>query len=587
MKAIQIYETNGPKVLKLAELPILQPGRVLCAARMLCVILLLLLLPTHAAHARTVQQEPVVHLSDGALRGYVQGNITVFKGIPFAAPPVGDLRWRAPQPVAAWKGIRDATKPSNSCMQGAMGIDPFIKPLAAAYGVTYIPEPVAASEDCLYLNVWAPQAPLQRPLPVMVWLHGGSNRDGSGSQSAYDGSSLAAHGVIVVTVNYRLGVLGFFSHPGLTAESPHHSSGNYGLLDQLAALEWVQKNIAQFGGDPETVTVFGESAGSIDAGILVTSPLSAHLFQRVILESGPPFGLGAIHTLAEAEAVGTAIGKSAPGNSKSALENLRKLPAAELMRIANAHYGGTYDASSIVDGWVLPRPPAVAYATGAIQKVDMIAGFNSREMSAFRVGAAAAAKATTAQKKSGGALDGIEKLAYAAHPLYGIWTYAAIAKYVGQAFIHRDQAIDQASNDILIACPIGAMAVLTSATGQKVFVYEFERTVPGKGEADLGAFHSIELPYVFNTFQDRTWRWLPFTDVDLRLSLQMENYWTNFAKTGNPNGTDLPGWPTWRDDSEDFMVFSQSGTPAAQQHLSPSFCYLSTSRLRKELTAGK
>jgi para-nitrobenzyl esterase len=586
MKATKIFETGGPEILKLAELPISQPGRVVCMVRILSAILLLLLLP-HAALARASQQGPVVHVSSGVLRGYVQGNISVFKGIPFAAPPVGNLRWRAPQPVAAWKGVRDATKSANSCVQAATGIGPFIQPLAAAYGATYIPEQVTSSEDCLYLNVWAPQGAAQRPLPVMVWLHGGSNRNGSGSQSAYDGSSLAEHGVIVVTVNYRLGVLGFFSHPELTAESPHRSSGNYGLLDQLAALEWVQKNIAQFGGAPQTVTLFGESAGAIDAGMLVTSPLSAHLFQRVILESGPAFGLGAIHTLAEAEAAGAALGRAAPGSSKSALENLRKLPAGELMRIASAQSNGSYDASSIMDGWVLPRSPAVAFATGSIQKVDMMVGLNGRELSAFRVVAAAMPKPAGEQKKSGGALDGIEKLADAARPLYGMWTYAAIGKYIGQAFIHRDLAIDQAGNDMLLACPIGAMAVLTEAAGQKVYVYKFERAVPGKGEAELGAFHSIELPYVFNTFQDRIWRWLPFTDADYRLSREIESYWTNFAKTGNPNGADLPGWPAWKDGAEDYMDFTRNAEAAAEQHFSPAFCSLSAGRLRKGLTDGK
>ena len=198
-------------------------------------------------------------------------------------------------------------------MQDPAGLGPFIQPLAAAYGASYEIEPLSSSEDCLYLNVWAPTWPAQESLPVMVWLHGGSNALGSGSQSTYDGTSLAAHGVILVTINYRLGVLGFFSHPELTAESPHHSTGNYGLLDQLAALEWVKENIARFGGDPENVTLFGESAGAIDAAMLMASPLSAHLFQRVISESGPPFGVGPIQTRAQAEAVGESAGQSGAG----------------------------------------------------------------------------------------------------------------------------------------------------------------------------------------------------------------------------------------------------------------------------------
>ncbi len=462
-----------------------------------------------------------------------------------------------------------------------------MQPLASAYGASYVSESVSSSEDCLYLNVWVPQWPPQSSLPVMVWLHGGSNTMGSGSQPTYDGSSLAAHGVIVVTLNYRLGVLGFFSHPGLTAEASHRSSGNYGLLDQLSALEWVQKNIARFGGDPQAVTLFGESAGALDAGMLMTSPLSAKLFRRVILESGPPFGLGPIHTLAEAEAAGTAIGQAASGSSASALDNLRKLTAAELMRIANARSNGSYAAGAIVDGWVLTQPPAKAFASGAVQKVDLMVGLNGRELSAFRVAAAAAAKQVGKQNRSGGATEAIGKLADTAHPLYGAWTYAAIARYVGQAMFHRDLAIDQATNDMLVACPVGAMAVLTDAKGQKAFVYKFDRSIPGKGESVLGAFHSLEVPYVFNAFHDRSWRWLPFTEADYRLSGVIETYWTNFAKTGNPNSSELPGWPAWRNSSEDYLEFFRNGEVAAQRHFSPSFCYLSPDRLHKQLAGGK
>ncbi len=281
------------------------------------ILILPFLLSSAAVLPRAAEQGPAVHLSSGSLRGYFQGTTAVFKGIPYAVPPVGDLRWREPQPPASWPGVRDATKPGSACVQDPAGLGPFIQPLAAAYGASYEIEPVPSSEDCLYLNVWAPMWPPRGPLPVMVWLHGGSNTLGSGSQSTYDGTSLVSHGVILVTINYRLGILGFFSHPELRAESPHHSAGNYGLLDQLAALQWVKDNIARFGGDPENVTLFGESAGAIDAGVLMTSPLSAHLFQRVITESGPSFGVGPTQTRAQAEAPGIAIGKAAPGNSPS------------------------------------------------------------------------------------------------------------------------------------------------------------------------------------------------------------------------------------------------------------------------------
>lgn len=252
----------------------------------LCVALLLLPVPFGKPRG------PVVQLTSGAVEGEINGNVAVFKRIPYAQPPVGPLRWREPHPVVPWAGVRDATKASAPCMQNPAGTDNFIQPLAETYGVAYTLQKLEPSEDCLYLNVWTPLLQAGAPVPVMVWVHGGSNRVGSGSESGYEGTSLASNGVVVVTINYRLGIMGFFVHPELTAESPHHSSGNYGLLDQIAALRWVQENIAQFGGDPGNVTLFGESAGAIDSTLLMTSPLAANLFRRVIAESGPVFGLG-------------------------------------------------------------------------------------------------------------------------------------------------------------------------------------------------------------------------------------------------------------------------------------------------------
>ena len=537
-----------------------------------------------------MDSNPMVSVREGRLRGTVHGATAVFEGIPYAAPPIGSLRWREPQVPQRWIGIRDATKPGNACVQNSAGLDAFIAPLAATYGASYQVQPVSSSEDCLYLNVWSPNWPNKGMLPVMVWLHGGSNRIGSGSQSTYAGESLASHGVIIVTINYRLGFMGFFSHPELTRESPHHSSGNYGLLDQLAALRWVRENIAEFGGDPRNVTLFGESAGSIDAGTLVASPLAAGLFRRVILESGPPFGLGAAHTLQQAEAAGTAIGKAAPGHSTSTLENLRSLPATQVAELATqtikTQFKGFDPFSATVDGWVLPQTTSKAFGSGSIQKVDLLVGLNGRELSAFRVGAAMAAKQKPTPEKGGSASEAVKNLADAARPLYGGWTNAAIGIYLGGMLIHRDAAIDQASNDILMACPIGAVAALASNAGQRVYVYKFDRSIPGKGEADLGAFHGLEVPYVFNTFEDRVWRWLPFTEVDHKLSHMIEVYWTNFAKTGDPNATGLTPWPRWQSSGEPYLEFNQDGSAAARRNFSPPFCHLSADHLKQQLTVN-
>ncbi len=554
-----------------------------------CLFVVTLLLPAASAQPRKMDNGLVVSVTGGQLRGSLHGATAVFEGIPYAAPPVGALRWREPQPPLQWSGIRDATTPGNSCFQNAAGLDTFIAPLAAAYGAGYKLQPVSSSEDCLYLNVWSPNWPNKGMLPVMVWIHGGSNRVGSGAQSTYAGESLASHGIVIVSINYRLGFMGFFSHPELTRESPHHRSGNYGLLDQLAALRWVQENIAAFGGDPHNVTLFGESAGSSDAGTLVASPLATGLFRRVILESGPPFGLGTPHTLQQAEAVGTAIGKAAPGHSLSTLENLRSLPATQVTvlsdQIVKTQFKGFDPFSATVDGWLLPQAPSKAFGSGSIQKVDVLIGLNGRELSAFRVGAAMAAKQSPPQK-GGTAGDAAKKLADTARPLYSGWTDAAVGMYLAEMLIHRDEAIDRASNDMLMACPIGAIAALASNAGQKVYVYKFDRSIPGKGEADLGAFHGLEIPYVFNTFEDRAWRWLPFTEVDHKLSNVIEVYWTNFAKTGDPNAAGLTSWLPWQGSTEPYLEFNQDGSATARRGFSPPFCHLSPDRLKQELTAN-
>jgi para-nitrobenzyl esterase len=550
-----------------------------------------LFLPTSSPMPRTKDSSPIARVDTGLLLGRQNGSTAVFEGVPYAAPPLGVLRWRDPEPRAPWVGVRDATRPESACVQNDIGIDRFVGPLAAAYGVPYAAQKLESSEDCLYLNVWAPHWPAKTALPVMVWLHGGSNTAGSGSQTTYDGISLASHGVIVVTVNYRLGVLGFFSHPELSKESGkesgHHSSGNYGLLDQIAALRWVRENISQFGGDPKNVTVFGESAGSIDAGVLIASPLSTGLFRRAILESGPPFGLGAVHHLNQAEAVGAAIGKAAPGNS-SALDNLRSLPATAIVKLASSvmqnQFNGYDMNSGIIDGWLLHESPANAYASGRIQKVDLMIGINGRELSAFRITAAAVAKQSGQTQKSGSVGDALKSLADTTRSLYGNWTDLAVGVYLSRTLVHRDAAIDQATNDMMMACPAGAVAALINAAGQRAYVYKFDRSIPGKGESELGAFHGLEIPFVFNAFDDRGWRWLPFSATDHKLSQTMESYWTNFAKTGDPNSAGLPAWSYWGSSREPYLEFNQAGDPVPQRDFSPLLRHLSPERLKQQLT---
>jgi para-nitrobenzyl esterase len=525
--------------------------------------------------------DPIVQIDAGTLHGTHIGSTIVFRGIPYARPPVGELRWQPPMPPIPWQGVKEATQPGSACTQRESGLAPFFAPMAEAYGSRFQQPPVQSSEDCLYLDVWVPRWPAKQALPVMVWLHGGSNTMGSGTQSTYSGVSLTQRGVLLVSLNYRLGVMGFFSHPELTAGSLHHSSGNYGLLDQLAALAWVKRNIAQFGGDPENVTLFGESAGAIDAARLMTSPLSAGLFRRVISESGPAFEQA--RTLSEAEAFGSEVSALAPADSQStALQRLRRLPAADVEKlVAKAKEHFPFDlTSATTDGWVLTQSPQQAFLTGSIQKVSLLIGINGRELSAFRLSAAAAAKASGNQSSAAdsGALN---RFSAAAHPYFGIWTNPAIALYFGKILVGGTAALDRAANDLVAACPVGAMASLTSASGQRVFVYRFDREIPGKGETELGAFHSLEVPYVFGSLSDREWQWLPSTAEDAALSNLLQTYWTNFAKSGAPNASGLPNWPAWSDGAKEFLVINKDASVSAQRNFPPLFSDLRAEALRE------
>ena len=534
------------------------------------------------AASAAATSDALVQIDAGSLRGTHVGSTIAFRGIPYARPPVGDLRWEPPLPAVPWQGVREAAEPGRACTQRAEGLVPFIAPMAKAYGASFAQPPVQSSEDCLYLDVWVPQWPAQRALPVMVWLHGGSNTVGSGSQSTYGGVSLTQHGVVLVTLNYRLGVMGFFSHPELSTGSPHHGSGNYGLLDQLAALAWVKRNIAQFGGDPDNVTLFGESAGAIDAALLMTSPLSAGLFRRVISESGPAFGPS--RTLSEAEAFGSAVSAlTAPDPHTTALQRLRALPAAEVEKLvvkAKEHFPADI-TSATSDGWVLPQSPQQAFLSASIQKVDLLIGLNGRELSAFRLAAAAAASKSSGNQSSVADSGGFKKFSAAARPYFGGWTNPAIALYFGKILVGRTAALDRAANDLIGTCPVGAMASLTNDSGQRVFVYRFDRSIPGKGEAELGAFHSLEVPYVFGSLADPEWQWLPSTSDDAALSNLLQTYWTDFAKSGDPNAPGLPNWPAWSDAKMEFLVVNQDASVSAQRNFAPLFSRLAAKDLRE------
>jgi para-nitrobenzyl esterase len=481
----------------------------------LCGIFLL-----RAAQNPATNQDPI-KVEQGQLSGAsgAKPGVRVYLGIPYAAPPVGSLRWKAPQPAQQWQGVRQATAFGNSCMQ-----------------VPYPPTSVlftevspTESEDCLYLNIWTPAKSGAEHLPVMVWIHGGGFAHGAGGSSGYDGTNLAAKGAVIVTINYRLGVFGFFALPELTAESAHHASGNYGLMDQIAALEWVKKNISAFGGDPNCVTIFGESAGSVAVNILQASPLAKGLFQRAIGESGAD--LGPIATLAQGERDGEKMAAAA-GVTQQLLKTLRAMPAQDLLKAIDPG-----DASEIVDGWVLPKDSHTIFAAGKQNDVPLIVGNNANEGTIFpppdgKISAETFIK--NARENLGKAADDFLKIYPAGSDEEALRSYYS-------AF--RDQQFGWGMR---------AWARLQSQTGrQRAYRYYFDRVPPGPRAQRRGAFHGAEIAYVFETFIFR----VAYDDTDHNLGDAVSSYWVNFAKTGDPNGAGLPQWPAYNPANDNVMEF--------------------------------
>ncbi len=452
-----------------------------------------------------------IQTPNGALAGVVSDDHLVrsFKGIPYAAPPVGNLRWKPPQPAPDWTGVRTAGDFGPRCMQGNIFGDMQFRDSGP-------------SEDCLYLNVWTPARPTPARLPVMVWVYGGGFQAGAASEPRQDGANLTKKGVIVVSMNYRLGVFGFLAHPELSRESPHNASGNYGLLDQAAALAWVHENIALFGGDPGNVTIFGESAGSYSISALVASPLSRGLFQKAIGESGALFSdTRPPQTLADAESHGSAF---ASGIGSNSLEALRALSAADLLQAQSKTPGARF--SAITDGYFLPASMYSIYSQGQQAHVPLLAGWNSDESS----------PQTIFQKDPPTAAN------YASHvrTLLGEQADAFLKLYPGDTDAAALRAATDYAGDKFIAYSTWKWMELHRATsGAPVFRYEFGQAPPGQTH---GAYHSSEIEFVFGALASKNYPWRP---LDYRLSNLMSNYWTNFAKTGNPNGPGIPVWPPY------------------------------------------
>jgi para-nitrobenzyl esterase len=445
----------------------------------------------------------------GRLRGAEAHGVAAYEGVPFAAPPLGPLRWREPQPVPPWPGIREASAFAPACPQ--LGVSMPGEP------------PPKTSEDCLYLNVWAPLGGGHRArLPVMVFIPGGGLTNGATSLPLYWGDRLARRGVVVVTVAYRLGALGFLAHPELSAESPTHSSGNYGLLDQIAALRWVQRNIAGFGGDPSRVTIFGQSAGALSVSILMASPLAKGLFQGAIGESGglfEPLQLAPQYSLRVAERDGEAYAKSVGAGS---LTELRRLPVELLLRGAAGKV-----SHPVIEPHALPLAPYDAFVAGRQAQIPLLVGWNAEEARALTdLSKVRAASFTQDIRKAFGPLPS-----------------ALIDAYPHADDAQARQGRADFERDLRFAWDDWAWARLQAAAGQRVFAYRFEHRPPfpaGSVRAGWGASHFAELWYVFDHLDQEPWRWTP---ADRRLADRIAGYWVNFARRGDPNGPGLPPWP--------------------------------------------
>jgi para-nitrobenzyl esterase len=456
----------------------------------------------------------IVRVAEGQLAGVASpdGSNVSFKGIPFAAPPIGDRRWRAPQPVTPWQGVRKADAFSASCIQNIVEARKPWTHEFMAHGDT--------SEDCLYLNVWTPARAASDRRPVLVFIHGGGNTEGAGSIAVYDGAGLASKGLVVVTINYRLGAFGFLAHPELTQEAPYHGSGNYALLDQIAAVKWVKANIASFGGDPARITVAGQSAGAFGVRNFLISPLAARTFHRAIAESGVSLsGFGASRTLADAEPDGVRFARA---KNAASIAELRGMPAQQ---IAAPPVGGApFRWGTVIDNYALVDGEADAFAAGTHNDVPVLTGTNRDESGAMpQPTITAAAFQKQIEQRYADRAGEFLKLFPAASDDEARVSQNASARDVAR-----------------VTTSLWAAARAKTAKAN-TFTYFWDHTLPGPDAAQYGAFHTSEVPYVMNTlaFSDR-----PFTADDRRIADMMSSYWANFAAAGDPNGEGLPRWPS-------------------------------------------
>ncbi len=509
---------------------------------------------------------PTITLSQGEVSGGVDRDdsaVLQFNGLPFAAAPIGDLRWRAPQSVANWDGVRDGREFGAECLQARSGSAEFYRDLVdglglswgtrqlAAIAAKHAPEPVE-SEDCLFLNVRTTNLGGASLQPVMVWIHGGSHKTGSGSSEVYQSNGLVDNGVVLVTINYRLGALGYMAHPALSADDPRGVSGNYGLLDQIAALDWVRANIAEFGGNPDNVTIFGESAGAQSVAEIMSSPLGDGLYHKAILESGS----SSYNANGLTRAIEGRLSQHEAGlefidglaNADASAADLRAISGAAVIAQSEAkpHLGGYFLPG--VDGVVIPRLMGEAIREEHINNVPVLAGYNGDEGTLFyqymKSPTLLQIPFPTAHNERMAAMD----------TLYGQADAAILKAEYG---LDDPENFDKAATDMLGDDMFGVhmrfLATANVAAGEPTWLYHFTRTPPSPTQT-LGAFHASELFFVFDSHSPL----LKLSDEDRALTTAMGKYWTNFAKTGNPNGDDVPGWPAYDEASDQWLTFNPS-----------------------------
>ena len=501
------------------------------------IVLLLVAASFGTSPLPATESAPLVVAPAGTLRGAAVGDIHVFKGIPYALPPTGPLRWKPPVPAPSWKNTREATEYGLVCVQ------PRPQP-----GSIYSWDLRPMSEDCLSLNIWAPTG--ARNAPVFFWIHGGALSSGAGSDGLYDGAALAARGLVVVSINYRLGVLGFLAHPQLSAESSRNVSGNYGLLDQIAALRWVNRNIAAFGGDPANVTIAGESAGGLSVMYLMAAREARGLFAKAVAQSAYMVSAPELRTTTfggvAAESAGLSLAQKA---GAADLAGLRAMDAQALTTVAA---GTGFSPFFVIDGHVLTAQIVDVFDRGEQAKVPVLAGFNSGEIRSLRSLMPPPVADAAAYEKE-------------IRARYADLADTFLALYPSS---HVEESMLATTRDALYGWTSQRLVIKQTAAGVPSFLYLFDHGYPAADARGLHAFHASELPYVFGTANRTPARWpaVPTTPVEIQLTNAMIDYWASFARTGTPAAANAPSWPAYGRERA-YLAFEDA--PHAKVNLMP------------------